>query len=137
MSCAPFNSPVLNALSYLHTKQVIDVNMNIINPSMLPVYLRIINRQSDQPLFEIQGTMLLVREDISLPTNSVEPSITEDEIDEVDLAVNYKEHVESLRRERKVLNADLIDNLFESVFTPDELSIAIIMAENGDLSLQC
>lgn len=137
MSCAPFNSPVLNALSYLHTKQVIDANMNIINPSMLPVYLRIIDRQSDQPLFEVDGTKLLVREDVNLPATSIEPAITEDEIDQVDLAVNYKEHVESMRRERKVLNADLIDNLFESVFTPDELSIAVTMAENGDLPLQC
>ena len=143
MSCAPFADPLLNALSYLHTKQVIDANMNIVNPAMLPVYLRILQQQTDNQLFTIEGSKLVVATPM-ISDNVVKSDDFTQELDSpvdevvIDYSENYRQHVEALRAERKQANIEYIDDLLiDSVFSPDELQLAITMAENGDLTLQC
>ena len=57
MSCAPFESPLDNALSYLYTNKVIDADLNV-KSKKAPMYLEMLNKQAGEPLFTVSNGKL-------------------------------------------------------------------------------
>ena len=127
MSCAPFKSPVDNALSYLHTKKVIDSSRRVIAPDLLQAYLNILQRQANQhgvtdPLFTVSNGYL-------------EPTTAFDELeDDEGRPVFNNPRVEDRLRVR---NNNRGNSLVPGVFNTEELLLAQQLVELGDVSLKC
>lgn len=91
MSCAPFNNPLDNALSYLYTNKAIDKDLNI-KSNKINFYVNVLNKQAGGTLFTVQNNKLIVNEE--LLSTLVQQNINEDVVEVKDKTYKLHETLE-------------------------------------------
>jgi hypothetical protein len=133
MSCAPFNNPLDNALSYLYTNKVIDESLNVISPR-IDFYLQTFQKQTGEPMFMIErGKLIPIQEAFDrLGGEELEEEIVYDDGSE---GPSYEVDLYRKQNAENWTNSDLA--LPPGRYTQEEQDFITDMLDNGAYEIQC
>lgn len=135
MSCAPFNNPLDNALSYLYTNKAIDKDLNI-KSNKINFYIGVLERQSGIPLFKVENNKLIP---IQEAFDSIVPKVEEEIEVPTKVELTEKDYVERMNEGREAAVQIWKDSVIDlpSIYNEEQKEYLEQLFNKGILKLRC